>query len=284
MTLKALVKSFELLAQENDVEVEGVKWLATEISGLSPQAFYLQQNDEINTEIAKKMTDAVYAYVLEAVPVQHILGYAYFYGYQFNVNEHVLIPRRETEELAEQVLIYADKYFDEEKIDVVDLGCGSGCISVTLALEEPKFNVLGTDISDEALLVAKSNAEKLGVNVLFRVSDWFSNITEKFDIIVANPPYIPAQESVERTVDKEPSLALFGGEDGLKFYRVILENAQYHLKEKGLVAFEHGYQQKDDIKKLVENFFPEGTIIQKQDMQGKDRFTFVGFGGVLNFE
>ena len=223
---------------------------------------------------------AVRQYVFEDIPVQHILGFSYFYGYRFKVNSDVLIPRRETEELVEEVLMIFDEYFLND-VDVIDLGTGSGCISVTLSLEENKMHVDAVDLSLEALKVAEENNKNLGGSVKFFQSDWFKSVNKTYDIIVANPPYIPNGEAVEAIVKKEPSLALYGGIDGLEPYEIILKNAKNFLKKRALIAFEHGYQHKDAIRALTLNYFPDAVIFQKQDLQGKDRMTFIGIGGVL---
>ncbi len=284
MTLKAFLKKYEQIAEKQNLEVEAIRFLVLELSGLQPHQFYLVLDDTLDEALKIKLEQALDAYIYKEIPVQHLLGYGYFYGHKFIVNKDVLIPRRETEELVEQVLIYYDTYFKDQVVKTLDLGCGSGCIAVTLSKEESHMQVTGADISQEALVVARQNSEQLKTDTTFIQSDWFSNIEGQFDIIVANPPYIPAKEEIGRTVDKEPELALFGGDDGLKFYRIILEQAKSHLKEKSLLAFEHGYQQKEAIHHLIKQYFNNSIIIQTKDLQDKDRFTFVGLGGVLGNE
>ena len=283
MSLQNVLNEALNLAKFKNKEPEAIKFLLMELSGYTGSEFYMSLKKPIDPKLKERFFKAVEIYLEKDIPVQHILGYSYFYGYQFEVNNDVLIPRRETEELVEYILIYADKYLTEkETLKVLDLGSGSGCIAISLSLENQKMQVLATDISEKALNTAKRNNEKLNARVSFRQSDLFSEINETFDIIVSNPPYIPDEEILEEIVKKEPHLALFGGKKGLDFYERILKEASQYLHEDGLIAFEHGYQQKEDIKALAETYFKKATIIQKQDMQGKDRFTFVCLGGLVD--
>ena len=215
-------------------------------------------------------------YIIENKPVQYIIGYETFYGYDFIVNEGCLIPRFETEELVENILYKFDELFDKE-VDVVDIGTGSGCIAITLALEEKRMKVVATDISTEALALAKENALKLNANVEFIQGDMLNPVmNRKFDILVSNPPYIPDSELVDPLVkDNEPNIALFGGIDGMKFYKIILSQARSILKDKYLIAFEHAYDKGDAMKILAKTYFPEATVEVLKDMQGLDRMTLI---------
>ncbi|CCV64825.1 Protein-(Glutamine-N5) methyltransferase, release factor-specific [Alteracholeplasma palmae J233] len=283
MTLeKALLEAIKE-AENTDKEPEAIKLLLMELSGYTPSEFYIKYKEQADPMLLNLFEEKYKDYLYKDIPIQHILGYSYFYGRKFIVDHNVLIPRRETEELVEQVLIYSDTYFEKlETIKAIDLGCGSGCITISLALEEPKMKIEGLDISSEAIEVAKRNNKALESNVDFKVSDLFKEAKGQYDILVSNPPYIPDLEKVDKIVDKEPHVALFGGEEGLDFYELILKNARPYLKEKALIAFEHGYQQKEAIRKIAEKYFSDAIIIQKEDLQGKDRFTFIGLGGVLS--
>jgi len=171
-----------------------------------------------------------------------------------------------------------DEYFGGEKIDLVDIGTGSGCLAVTLKKEEPiHMSVTATDISESAIKTAKINATALEVDIEFVIGDMVKPlIGRKFDILVSNPPYIPIQEQVDSIIyDNEPHVALFGGEDGLKFYREILTDAKLILREKSIIAFEHGYDKAEELQKIAYDNFPEAKIFTLKDMQGKDRMTFV---------
>lgn len=281
MKLQELLKKYEKLAHKYQLDEHAVSWMIMELSEMQASEFYLNMNQEVSLSLEKKIDDAFNQYYQEEIPVQHILGFSYFYGNKYIVNNKVLIPRRETEELVEEVLMIYDTYFNDQHVDILDLGTGSGNISVTLSLETKDASVDATDISEEALDVARKNNQVLGGNVEFFISDWFSNVQKTYDIIVANPPYIPQNEAVERTVLNEPHIALFGGTDGLKPYEIILSQAKKHLKDKALIAFEHSMYQSENIKALVEKYFTDAVIIQKKDLQQRDRMTFVGIGGVL---
>ena len=163
-----------------------------------------------------------------------------------------------------------------------DLATGSGCIAISLALEEKNMNVIATDISKDALDVARENNKKLGGRVTFLEGDMLKPVLgKKFDIFVSNPPYIPDSELVDSLVkDNEPNIALFGGSDGMKFYRIILSGLKDLLKPKAMVAFEHGYDKKDEMLKLAKEYFPKANVECIKDLEGKDRMTFIYVGGI----
>jgi release factor glutamine methyltransferase len=281
VTYRALLKRACQEIRRPDQEEEAIKLLLMSVANQSPSAFYLGIDEDVDSAIEAVFLKKLFLYLREDIPVQHLIGHAYFFGYPFIVNQDVLIPRPETEQLVEGVLGYADDYFAGQNIDVLDLGTGSGCIGLTLALEAPNMSVTMSDISEEALIVARKNQKHLKTKASIIRSDLFAAIEGTFDIVVSNPPYIPFGESVQAIVMKEPKVALFGG---LTFYREIIESVKPYLRKKALIAFEHGYQQKQAIKAIATRHFPDAVIIQKKDMQGKDRMTFIGTGGVLNEE
>ena len=280
VTYKALLRTAEKKIEKAGLETEVAKFLLMHFSKKSPSKFYLDFDTEVEETIETAYNHAIDDYTLKFIPMQHIMGYQTFYGYDFKVNQHVLIPRRETEELVEQVLYYYDDHFKGEKISVCDIGTGSGCIAITLAKEEPNMEMDATDISFEALEVAKENAITLGANVSFYQGDLLSPLSgKKYDIIVSNPPYIPNSEDVEKiVVTHEPNIALFGGDSGLIFYERILKHAHMYLKPKGLIAFEHAYDKKAEMKALVEHYFQNAKITQLKDLSGKDRMTLIEVG------
>lgn len=281
MTYEALLRLAYKKVREHHGEEEAAKLLLLELSTLDSHAFYLAMKDQVSDHLKETFLHHLDRHLIDHIPVQHLIGHSYFYGYRLKVNEYVLIPRPETEQLVEYVLYYMDKYFPQGEVHVLDLGTGSGCIGLTLAKEEPRLHVIVSDISQKALEVAKENQALLDVDVKLIQSDLFQNITGSFDIIVSNPPYIPDSEVVEDVVRKEPSVALYGGSLGVDFYQKILSQAKPFLKEKSLIAFEHGYQQKAIIKGFIDAMYPDATLIQLKDLQGKDRFTLVGLGGIL---
>jgi len=211
-------------------------------------------------------------------PVQYLIGYEEFYGRCFKVNKEVLIPRPETEELVEGILQRTSVHFPgTEALRVVDVGTGSGAIAITLALENPRFHVSAVDIAEESIKVAKENAKILGAKVQWLHGDLLAPVTQKIDILVSNPPYIPDWEieTLSPVVkDHEPMRALAGGEDGLDFYRRLINDMQSLLSDRALIAFEIGAGQGKDVKNLLEHALPEAEVEVVYDINGKDRMVF----------
>ena len=208
-------------------------------------------------------------------PVQYIVGNVDFYGYILNVNKDVLIPRRETEELVEEV-IKRSKLFNNPTI--IDIGTGSGAIAISLS-KELNCHVYASDISNKALMVAKENAIKNNANITFLQGDMLKPFIDnkiKVDIIVSNPPYIKENEEIEDIVKKnEPNIALYAKNNGLEFYESILKDANRVLKEKYLIAFEIGKTQGNDIKLLAHKYLGNVKVEIKKDLSLNDRFIFV---------
>lgn len=238
---------------------------------------YRDMELDVPNDVYDNFNNAVEKYINDNIPVQHIIGYEYFYGYKFMVSDKCLIPRRETEELVENILYKYDDLFKGKKVSVADVGTGSGCIAISLALEESNMNVMASDISVEAINVAKENALALQADVNFVVGDMLEPFKgKKFDILVSNPPYIPDSEIVDPLVkDNEPNEALFGGDDGLKFYRIILKGAKELLNDKFIIAFEHAYDKGNEMIELAKQYFSDCKIEVLKDMQNKDRMTFI---------
>lgn len=211
-------------------------------------------------------------------PIQYIIGSVSFYGYHFNVSKKVLIPRFETEELVENTLLYINKYFNSN-VSIVDIGTGSGVIGIILKKKLTDCHVTLTDISLEALKVAKKNALNLGAEVDIIKSDMLSLLIKrdkKYDIIISNPPYIKYDEKVDDIVkNNEPSLALYGGMKGLKYYNKILKNASIVLNNRSLIAFEIGEDQAKALVKLTKKYFPNSRYEIKRDLQGRERMFFI---------
>ena len=276
-TYREVLKINEQYAIDNAKEDSGVKLLMLHFSKMDSSNLLLSLDKEIPDDIYQNFLYGVDRYVAKNIPVQHIIGYEEFYGHKFIVNNDVLIPRFETEELVENLLFYYDEVFNSKEVNVVDVGTGSGCLAVTLDIEEKNMTVTATDISEEALVVAKLNNEKLSGNVTFIQGDMLIPLTgKKFDILVSNPPYIPNHEYVENLViDNEPSVALFGGEDGLDYYKQIIRDAESILNDKYIIAFEHAYNKAKQLKKIIKKHIHNAEIIQIKDMQGKDRMTFI---------
>ena len=226
---------------------------------------------EETVEIYKKEVMALE----EGKPLQYVIGNVNFYGNKFYINENVLIPRFETEELVEQTTEYIKKFFTEP-VDIIDLGCGSGVIGLTLEQKVSTNSVDLIDISEKALEVTKVNKENLNSKANLIQSDMFENINKKYDVIISNPPYIKTTEEIEDIVlNNEPHLALFAGVDGLDCYKKIINNLPNHMKDKCLVAFEIGMTQAWDITNLAKEVLGNIKVEVKKDLSGKDRMLFI---------
>lgn len=205
------------------------------------------------------------------IPVQYITGVQNFMGLDFCVNEHVLIPRFDTEILVEEVMKFLHDGFS-----ILDMCTGSGCILLSLLKYSNNCKGLGVDISADALAVANENKEKIGIEASFIESNLFEQVTGKYDIIVSNPPYIRSNvipTLMEEVRDHEPILALDGTEDGLFFYRKIVEESPNYLSGGGMLFFEIGYDQAEDVSRLMEEAgYKEVTVVK--DFAGLDRVVY----------
>lgn len=205
-------------------------------------------------------------------PVQYIVGNVNFYGLIFKVDKRVLIPRFETEELIEKTLKYLDK---DKALKIIDLGTGSGCVAITLKKFLPDSEVTAYDVSHEALEVAQENAKMNHVDIHFKNRS-MENIHGNYDLIISNPPYIAYDEQIEEVVQKnEPHQALYAPEQGLYYYRKILEQAKNILNNEGLIAFEIGETQGQALLSLAHQFLPSSISWIEKDLQGLDRFVFI---------
>ncbi|WLR44333.1 peptide chain release factor N(5)-glutamine methyltransferase [Bacillus carboniphilus] len=245
---------------------------------LTRAQLFSESRKEVNEQIWLSFQSDVKEHA-KGVPVQYMIGSESFYGRSFLVNQEVLIPRPETEELIEGILQRITT-FNRELI-VADIGTGSGAIAVTLSLENSNMNVYATDIAAESLKVAKENASQLGVEVTFLQGDLVQPLVEsklKFDVIVSNPPYIPIAEVDQLEVvvkDFEPRRALAGGEDGLDFYRRLASDLPQIMKEQFLIGVEIGVGQGEQVSTIFHNAFPLAQVEIVNDINGKDRMVFV---------
>lgn len=279
MCIREILDQASQQLDENNKEERAAFELLKNLLQLESYEMYDQINEEVADDINEQFQKELALYI-SGVPLQHILGYETFFGRDFNVSNDVLIPRYETEELVENILYRIDQLFEDyEKIEVSDIGTGSGAIAVTLALEEPKTQVYATDISDKALAVAQANNDKFKGNTTFFQGDLLQPLIDnniKVDVLISNPPYIKNDEMLETSVvDHEPQVALFGGHDGLDLYRSIFKVAHQVIKEEALLAFEIGYDQKDTISKEVQQYFPNDEFEIIKDINGKDRMLFI---------
>jgi release factor glutamine methyltransferase len=208
----------------------------------------------------------------EGIPLQHLLGEVHFLGRDFICDGRGLIPRPETEELVEMILAQ----LPAGDLDILDVGCGSGVIGLSLAAERPESRVTLVDVSPEALDLTKQNAAKISVNnVSIQLSDLFDQVEGKYDWIVANLPYVPEAEAAEmaRELSHDPALALFSGKDGMDLLRKFIPTAIKFLKPGGCMALEIGYDQASQVRLcLEESGFTEIEI--RKDLSGIARFPF----------
>lgn len=210
----------------------------------------------------------------QGIPVQYIIGNVDFYGNTIYVNKNVLIPRFETELLVDKTIRYIKNNY-QEKIDILDLATGSGCIGITLK-KEIDSTVDASDISIKALDTAKDNATKNNVNINFINSDMLSNITKKYDVIISNPPYLTREDDIMDIVkNNEPEIALYAEDNGLYYYDVILKNVKNNLKDKFIIAFEIGYTQANSIKEMALKYLKDINVKIEKDYSNRDRFIFI---------
>jgi release factor glutamine methyltransferase len=280
------VKIFEALnwassfLKEHKREEFAGELLFRHYSGLSRTSMLAMLRDDLEAEVWTVFQDAVKRHAT-GEPIQYIIGSEEFYGRRFLVNEHVLIPRPETEELVHGTLQRLDRLFPENSpIDLVDVGTGSGAISVTLKLEKPALKVTATDLSADALGMARKNASELGAEIGFIQGDLLQPLIlqgKKADAVISNPPYIPIADQARMSdivTEHEPHMALFAGDDGLDLYRRFMEELPLVLKEKALVGFEIGAGQGDAVRGLLEKTFPSARVEVVFDINGKDRMVF----------
>lgn len=209
-------------------------------------------------------------------PIQYILGEVNFYGYPIKVSRHVLIPRFETELLVEKTLNKINKYFKNENIDILDMGTGSGCIAISLKHNLPSSNIFALDISKEALSIAKKNALDNKTNITFIESDMTTYKDKLYDVIISNPPYISYEEPIMELVkNNEPHLALYAKDNGLYFYKKIIDNIKYITKDKYLICFEIGYNESTAIVDYAKSKLTNINIYVEKDYSLKERFIFI---------
>lgn len=280
LTLKQLYKVGTVkLAEEGIEEFSLDAWYLLEyVTGVSKAMYFAEPERAVSEENADRYIDCIRRRAAH-IPLQHITGEQEFMGYPFCVNEHVLIPRQDTEILVEEAIQVM-----RQKMKVLDMCTGSGCIVLSiLKMCREKYYMtdlqgIGADVSEEALKVARENGRRLGVPVTWIQSDLFAKIPEeeKYDVIVSNPPYI--ETAVIDTLQEEvrlhdPYIALDGKEDGLYFYRRIISEAGKYLKMQGKLMFEIGCDQAEAVEELMKNAGYE-QITVKKDLAGLDRVVY----------
>ena len=276
MKLAQLFSDFEEELIRQGEEAESLSFVYRSLKKLSFTDFVFALQQEV-TEEEKQFVEEIYQQLTAHKPAQYIIGHADFFGMQLKVDERVLIPRPETEELVE--LILAEN--PEENLKVLDIGTGSGVIALALAKNRPDWLVTAADISQDALDLAIDNARNQNLNIFFKKSDCFAEISEKYDIIVSNPPYISREDETEvglNVLYSEPHLSLFADEDGLAIYRRIAEDAKDYLKDGGKIYLEIGYKQGQSVPELFRKHLPEKRVRTLKDQFGQDRMVVVDYG------
>ena len=257
-------------------EAESLSFVYRALNDLSFTDFILKLRAEVRQEDRDHLK-AIQEQLLAHKPAQYIIGSSDFHGLTLKVDERVLIPRPETEELVDLIL----SENPEKSLSVLDIGTGSGAIALALANSRPDWQITASDISKDALSLAAENAHSCGLNLTLVQSDCLEAISGSFDIIVSNPPYISEADKDEvglNVLTSEPHMALFAEEDGYAVYRKIAEQAGDYLTEKGKIYLEIGYKQGGGVKELFKKSFPQKRIRVLQDQFGKDRMVAVDNG------
>lgn len=283
MTINELIKkSKDYLKGYNNINyIADIKVLIAFFMKISLAKLYAIQNDDINFNFNnywKQLTS-----YRDGKLIQYITNLQNFYGYDFYVDNNVLIPRYETEELVDNINIKIDEIFinnGNKTLTLIDVGTGSGAIAVSLGLKNPNLIIYASDISYKALKVAKKNIKQLNCkNVKLLKGDMLMPFIKnkiKVDILVCNPPYISKNQNISyRVKNYEPHVALFDKDNNLYFYRQIFQNWQKIIEKNGILYFEHGYNQKKDLEKMVKKYFPKQKYYFKKDINKKWRMLFI---------
>ena len=276
MKLAQLFSDFEEELIRQGEEAESLSFVYRSLKNLSFTDFVFALQQEV-TEEGTQFVEEIYQQLASHKPAQYIIGQADFFGMQLKVDERVLIPRPETEELVDLILTENP----EESLKILDIGTGSGAIALALAKNRPHWSVTAADISQAALELASENAKNQNLNIFFKKSDCFAEISEKYDIIVSNPPYIAREDESEvglNVLHSEPHLALFADEDGLAIYRRIAEDAKDYLTDGGKIYLEIGYKQGQSVPDLFRKYLPEKRVRTLKDQFGQDRMVAVDDG------
>ena len=276
MKLAQLFSDFEEELIRQGEEAESLSFVYRSLKNQSFTDFVFALQQEVTSE-EKEFVKEIYQQLAAHKPAQYIIGYADFFGMQLTVDERVLIPRPETEELVEHIL----SENPETNLSVLDIGTGSGAIALVLAKNRPDWSVTAVDISQDALDLATENAKVQNIQIFLKKSDCFTEISEKYDIIVSNPPYISRKDESEvglNVLHSEPHLALFADEDGLAIYRRIAEDAKEYLKDGGKIYLEIGYKQGQSVSDLFRKHLPEKRVRTLKDQFGQDRMVVVDDG------
>lgn len=244
--------------------------------GMSHASLLASMRDDIREEDYNRFWQQV-EQLAAGIPVQHLTGTEEFFGRKFHVNQDVLIPRPETEELIEESLHLIKRHLPEVP-SIADIGTGSGIIAVTMKCEIPQAHVAATDISPEALKTAVKNAQLHHADIRFELGDLTEPLSDtKWDMILSNPPYISYAEAAglsDTVRDHEPHAALFADKNGLALYEKLANQLPALLNKPGIAGFEIGHMQGKAVENLLKDAFPEAKIYTKKDINNNDRMVF----------
>lgn len=270
---EALLRASSFL-EAAEKEGHSIEFVFLARKGWDKTKWLLNMNQPISASDVQQIKADIES-LLANVPPQYLLGYEYFYGHKFKVNESTLIPRPETEELVEWCLKENTKNTTKK---VVDVGTGTGAIAISLKLARPNWQVTAVDIVPETLAVAKENAEMLRAKLDFVLGDTLTWAKEEYDLIISNPPYISASEwelMDESVREFEPKSALFATENGLAIYRKLAQQAQQVLAKDGQIFLEIGFRQGEAVSEIFQQAFPDKKIQVKKDLSGNERMVYV---------
>ena len=267
--IKIQVRKLKLNSIENPFNI--CRIIIANSMNVNKEYIIAHDNYEINTNILEEINININK-IINGYPLQYITHKQEFMKLNFYINEDVLIPQPDTEILVQEVLKICNKK-ENNKLKILDLCTGSGAIAVSIAKNYKNAIITATDISKKAIEVAKINANIQQVNIKFKESNMFEKINDRYDIIVSNPPYIEIDKikNLAKDVQHEPLIALSGGIDGLKFYRIIAENSYKYINNKGFLALEIGYNQKNEVTKILQETNKYNEIYYIKDYNNIDR-------------
>ncbi len=262
---------------DNGREETAARIVMQHVLGTTYSAVMLHLQDTLTFEQSERFEKLIEEHA-SGRPVQYCIGSEEFYGRTFIVDESVLIPRPETEELVLATTNRIGQLFENRTLKLADIGTGSGAIAISMKLECPELTVVATDVSVAALATAQKNAQLLAADIDFRLGDLTAPLVgEKFDIVLSNPPYIAFEEAKEMSsivLEHEPHSALFAEEDGLVLYRKLAQQLPALMNKPALIGLEIGYTQGEQVAEFFKESFPQASITVEKDINGKPRMVF----------
>jgi len=272
ITYSKLIENAKKKIDLNNLEHRAIYLFLGEVLNCDKTKILMLKDELVEDNILEKFSEMLADYIVDDVPIEYILGYTYFYGNKIKVNQSVLIPRDESEELVERALGCI-----KQGHRVLDLCTGSGAIAIALKKEINDIEVIASDISKDALKVAKDNARLNEVSVNFIEGDLLEPFVnnDRFDVIVCNPPYISEDYEVNDIVKHEPRIALYADDNGLFNYKKIISELSKVLNKGGVILFEIGYNQREDILNICKEYLGDYEIECYKDISGNDRIVII---------